>query len=86
MRRYVNYPTKKKIETSKLLLIIAIIFVIIICVVGSIATFVLQDPAPLEYMIGGSFTLASTAYGFYYWKAKAENLHKYNRDDEIRGE
>lgn len=86
MRRYANYQQKTKLETSKVLLIIALIIVIIISVVAVVATFVLQSMDALGYLITGAFGLCSTAYGFYYWKAKAENLHKYNRDDEIRSE
>lgn len=59
--------------------------VIVITIVTVIAVFVLQDPGPLEFLIGGIFGLASTAFGFYYWKAKNENCAKYgnNIDDDI---
>ena len=57
--------------------------VIVITIVTVIAVFVLQDAGPLEFLIGGVFGLASTAFGFYYWKAKNENIAKYgnNVDD-----
>ena len=59
--------------------------VIVITIVTVIAVFVLQDAGPLEFLIGGVFGLASTAFGFYYWKAKNENIAKYgnNVDDDI---
>jgi hypothetical protein len=34
-------------------------------------------------MIEGGFALTAISVGFYYWKAKAENLHKYKQDDKI---
>lgn len=51
--------------------------VIIISIVTIVAVFVLQDATPLEFLITGVFGLASTAFGFYYWKAKNENIAKY---------
>lgn len=82
MRRYVNSPRRKK-ETSKQLLKFSVAMVIVITIVTVIAVFVLQDAGPLEFLIGGVFGLASTAFGFYYWKAKNENCAKYgnNVDD-----
>lgn len=58
--------------------------VIFISIVTVVAVFVLHDAGPLEYLIGGVFGLASTAFGFYYWKAKNENIAKYgdNVDDD----
>lgn len=86
MQNWSNYHTTKKMETSKKLLIFAVAMVIIITIVTVIAVFVLQDATPLEFLIGGIFGLATTAFGFYYWKAKAENLAKYGRQDEITDE
>lgn len=84
MRRYWNSP--QKVETSKKLLIFTVAMVIIITIVTVIAVFVIQDVTPLEFLIGGIFGLATTAFGFYYWKAKAENLAKFGRQDEITDE
>ena len=39
--------------------------------------------SPLEITMTGLFSLCSIATGFYYWKAKCENLHKYKQDDKI---
>lgn len=60
--------------------------VIIISIVTVVAVFVLQDAGPLEFLISGVFGLASTAFGFYYWKAKNENITKYgqNVDDDTQ--
>ena len=73
---------KRKIETSKLILIalasslgilIPVVVILAFCGVSS----------PLDITMTGMFTLTTTAVGFYYWKAKAENMHKYHRDDGI---
>lgn len=56
--------------------------VILITIVTIIAVFVLSDIAPLEFLIGGIFGLASTAFGFYFWKAKNENIAKYGNNVE----
>lgn len=57
--------------------------VVLITTVAVVAVFVLQDTTPLEYLIGGIFGLASTAFGFYYWKAKNENCARFgNHVDE----
>lgn len=73
-------------ETSKKLLCFTVAMVILITVVTVIAVFVLGDITPLEFLISGIFALASTAFGFYYWKAKAENLKKMGLDDKIENE
>lgn len=76
-RRLASSQTKRpKIETSKKLLWFSVIMVIIITIVTVIAVFVLQDVTPLEFVISGIFALASTATGFYYNKAKRENIIK----------
>ena len=54
--------------------------VIFITIVTVVAVFVLSDATPLEYLIGGIFGLASTAFGFYFWKAKNENIAKYGNN------
>lgn len=58
--------------------------VVIISIVTVVAVFILQDATPLEFLITGAFGLASTAFGFYYWKAKNENIAKYGDNvDEV---
>lgn len=69
-------------ETSKRLLAFAVALVIFITIVTVIAVFVTGDVTPLEFLIGGIFGLCSTAYGFYYWKAKNENISKYGNNVE----
>lgn len=69
-------------ETSKKLLAFAVTMVLIITVVTVVAVFKMEDVSPLEYLITGIFGLASTAFGFYYWKAKNENIAKYGNNAE----
>lgn len=73
---------KKKTETSKKLLIFACILTIIISTVVCVAVFVIQDVTPLEFLIAGVYGLASTAFGFYFWKAKNENLQKFKEIED----
>lgn len=73
---------KRKIETSKLILItLASSLGILIPVVVVLAF--MGVSSPLDITMTGMFTLTTTAVGFYYWKAKCENMHKYHRDDGI---
>lgn len=73
---------RKKIDTSKLILItLASSLGILIPVVVVLAF--MGVSSPLDITMTGMFTLATTAVGFYYWKAKCENMHKYKRDDGI---
>lgn len=72
-----------KCETSKLLLWLLLSGLGLIGVCSIIYSFLLHDSSPLVALIEKISTLASIAVGFYYWKAKAENLHKYKQDDKI---
>lgn len=81
-----KFKPKRQMETSKKLLIFTVAMVIIITIVAVTAVFVLQDSSPLEFLIAGVFGLASTSVGFYYWKAKNENIAKYGdnvQEEEI---
>ena len=74
---------KKKVETSKLLLIVSDVMAAVVLVSAIVAVFILRDPTPLEYLIPAVFALASASHGFYYWKAKAENLNKWGQGSKI---
>lgn len=76
MRKWSSCPTKKKVETSKKLLIFSVIMVLITAMVTFVAVFVFGDLTPLEFLIGGVFGLASSSFCFYYYKAKCENIIK----------
>lgn len=71
-----------KQDTSKLILRMLSIYI------GMLTPFVLVIALlgyyePLTRMIEGTFALTSIAVGFYYWKAKCENMHKFKQDDKI---
>ena len=63
-------------------MIFAVAMVIVVTIVSVMAVFILKDATPLEFLIPAIFGLASTAYGFYFWKAKNENVAKYGRNVE----
>lgn len=74
---------KKKIETSKILLIVSDVITGICTVAAIVAVFVIKDTTPLVYLIPAAYGLSATSHGFYYWKAKAENLQKFGRLDAV---
>ena len=74
---------KKRVETSKLLLIVSDVMAAVVLISAIVAVFILRDPTPLEYLIPAVFALASASHGFYYWKAKAENLNKWGQGSNI---
>lgn len=74
---------KKKRETSKTLLWVLINGLSVIAISSIVATFLLQDTSPLITLIECVTRLTSIAVGFYFWKSKNENLHKYNQDHKI---
>ena len=66
----------KNAEWSKKLLVFIEILIIAVFVLVMIATFK-GDASALVALITGVFSLASLSFGFYYWKAKNENIRKY---------
>lgn len=67
---------KKPLEFSKKILIVLSLATIIIVVLSFVLMFMTQDLSPLSYIITGIFAELASATGFYYWKAKAENVIK----------
>ena len=61
--------------SKKLLVFIQILILLTFCLV--VAAVILGNAEPLTAFITGVFTLASLSFGFYYWKAKNENIRKY---------
>ena len=61
--------------SKKLLVFIEVLILLTFCLV--IAAVIMGNAEPLTAFITGVFTLASLAFGFYYWKAKSENIRKY---------
>ncbi len=66
----------KNVEFSKRLLLFVQALIIALFILTTIATFKGYIDA-LVAMITGVFSLASIAFGFYFWKAKNENIRKY---------
>ena len=66
----------KNAEYSKKLLVFVEVLIIAVFVLVCVSV-CMGDSSPLAALITGTFTLASLAFGFYYWKAKNENIRKY---------
>lgn len=66
----------KNAEWSKKLLVFIELLIIATFVLVCVAVFK-GDASALVALITGVFSLASLAFGFYYWKAKNENIKKY---------
>lgn len=64
-----------RLEFSKKLLVFTEALVMFVAVVSAIALF-LGISEPLTALITGVFGLASMSFGFYFWKAKCENVKK----------
>lgn len=74
---------KSKRETSKTLLLVLLSGLGIVTVMSIVYSYLFADASPLVTSIESISKLASVAVGFYYWKAKNENLHKYKQDEKI---
>lgn len=76
----------KRMEFSKKLLVFIECLIIALFILTAVATFKGYVDA-LVSLITGVFSLASIAFGFYFWKAKNENIRKYAKtlnDDQIK--
>ena len=69
-------PKEKTLEFSKIILAVVALTTIAVCVVSFILMWKLQDLSALSYIITGIFAELASATGFYYWKARAENIIK----------
>lgn len=69
-------PKEKTLEFSKIILAVVALATIAVCVVSFILMWKLQDLSALSYIITGIFAELASATGFYYWKARAENIIK----------
>ena len=74
---------RKKIETSKLLLWMLLSGLGIITISAITFCYLFGQSEPLVALIENVAKLVTIAVGFYFWKAKNENLHKYKKDDKI---
>ena len=66
----------KNAEFSKKLLVFIEVLVLL-CFCLTLAAVLMGDASALTALITGVFSLASISFGFYYWKAKNENIRKY---------
>lgn len=66
----------KRTETSKIILCALYFLMFLMVGFTMYMTYVTSDITLLQPIIMGIFTLCSSATGFYYWKAKAENMEK----------
>lgn len=73
-------------EYSKRLLYWVWALILMLLIPSFIISVMCDDVSPMREYVIGAFSLASISHGFYYWKAKNENLHKYGKDDEIKHE
>lgn len=69
----------KNAEFSKKLLVFVEFLIVALFILVTIATFKGLVDA-LVAMITGVFSLAAIAFGFYFWKAKNENIRKYAKN------
>lgn len=72
----------KKLEFVKKMFIINFIFVILITISTFICVFMsgflgINDLSPLTTIVSCSWVELGTYTGFYCWKSKCENIHKY---------
>ena len=76
MKKIIDKITKG--EFSKRLLLFIELFIFMTFILVCIAVFKGMIEGLVAWL-SGLFGLASIAFGFYYWKAKNENLHKYSK-------
>ena len=69
----------KNADFSKKLLVFVEVLIIAVYALVVVATFKGLVDA-LVAMITGAFSLATIAFGFYFWKAKNENIRKYAKN------
>ena len=74
-----------KTEFSKKILITVTIATILIVIASFVLMWRMMDLSPLSYIITGIFAELASATGFYYWKAKNENMVKLTKDDDEGG-
>lgn len=76
----------QKMEFSKKIFIMVIVLFIIVMIYSMIAMIYVQDLSPLSYLIPSIGGLAATSVGFYYHKAKWENLIKIQKENKFTDE
>jgi hypothetical protein len=67
---------KKKIEFSKKILACVALGTLAVVVAAFVLMWRTSDLSPMSFIITGIFAELASATGFYYWKAKNENMLK----------
>lgn len=70
-------------EATKRLLRYTMLLITCVTISTIVESIIFQDLSPLITLIDKSYEFAMIVAGFYIWKAKNENLHKYKRDEKI---
>ncbi len=76
-------------EFSKKILYVLWISTTIVVLFSFVLMWRTGDVSPLSYIIGGLFAELATSTGFYYWKAKHENMAKFkniNIEEDLENE
>ena len=68
----------KNLEFSKKLLIFTEFIVTFVAFLSAVSV-LMGNSEPLTALITASFGLASMSFGFYFWKAKCENMKKWSK-------
>lgn len=76
MKKIIDKITRGEFSKRLLIFIELFIFMTFILVCTSVFKGMIEG---LVAWLTGLFSLASIAFGFYYWKAKNENLNKYSK-------
>lgn len=71
---------KKRFEFSKIMLTLVTLMSLLLTFFGLVYMWVNHDSTLFSYIIGGWFVELATATGFYYNKAKAENVEKFRQN------
>lgn len=69
----------KRMEMSKRILLVIGWFCACVTLAVIVQSFIYGGTDALTTLVGGVSGVASVAIGFYYWKAKNENIRKYGR-------
>ena len=67
---------KHTTEFSKVILFVIAAVLLLVIVFSMVMIAVTRDLSPIDWILGGLFSLADVAVAFYYWKARCENLKK----------
>ncbi len=70
-------------EFSKKILIAVSVATLAIVITSFVLMFMTMDLSPLAYIIPGIFAELASATGFYFWKAKAENMIKLGLNKDL---